>query len=400
MATSVCSILIMVFMKYSDAVFKDTITIEMYSRGYDQSDSHGVYSWIKIDGGDDLTVYSSNGYRNRGHNVVVISEITGDVVDSVTYDTSPWNPLSRQNDNDLTAYLHTISPNDTIVAIVIWDDGEGASNATVVLQSWGCSLPKVQHRESFIFIGTPNIDNPSWQKCQISQQYSVAIYDSFTIDLTMMHPTTEPTEIPSDLPTPREPSDFPTQTPTTAVSTTNPSTTFSPSTNPSIDPTKYPPLSPTTVALNEAVIGNIVPTLNPTIRETEEQNGRNKMIVYVLLGCALGLTTLVCIMVFLALKGRRKRKSNDTQMTKTQVTPGSMEMVDSNSESIEVAIGEKEGVSVINESECDGNNGNHYRQKSPSMEDLFGSYITPNDIDLSNDVTPNGSPAITPIGDD
>eukprot|EP01083_Nonionella_stella_P206600 751326_1 len=229
----------------TNAEFRDTLTLEMHSRGFDQPQTHGANSFIKMDG---IDVSVTNAYGNhRGHSVVVINEITGELMGSVGYDTAFTADVGW--DNQLSTYLNTIPPNDRIVAIVTFDEASGSSISSSIIESWGCYDASLGDRESFLFIGTPNAETPSWQTCTISGQYDSPIYGTYIVPLTMMHPTAEPTKSPSLHPTTR-PSLYPTKSPS-----------LYPSKSPTMNPTKMPSTNPTSPP-------SFGPTSNPTTNPT------------------------------------------------------------------------------------------------------------------------------------
>eukprot|EP01083_Nonionella_stella_P020419 56621_1 len=239
----------------ANAAFKDSISIDLYAYGFEQSHTAGVMGgYIKVDGVDRKVPNSFGNYR--GHKVVVISEITGEVLDSVAYDTYLGTVPSQ--DPALSTYLNTIPSNDRIVAIVTADEASGAPLSNNILQSWGCPDATIDFRESFIFLGTPSTTIASWQTCQIHPVNGQAIYLSQTVDLTMPHPTTEPSLLPSANPT-----DFPSSNPS-SVPSANP--TGLPSSNPSVNPSQLPsnpPSAPT------SIIHAHQPTNRPTPAVTE-----------------------------------------------------------------------------------------------------------------------------------
>eukprot|EP01083_Nonionella_stella_P206599 751324_1 len=248
----------------TDAAFRDTLTLEMYSRGYEQPQTHNVgsNSFIKMDG-IGITVTNAYGTR-RGHSVVVINEITGELMDSVCYDTVDSEGVDW--DSQLSTYLNAIPPNDRIVAIVTFDDASRSSISSGIIESWGCPDASLEWRESFLFVGTPNAETPSWQTCTLNGQYDLPIYGSYIVPLTMMHPTAEPTKSPSLHPTIR-PSLHPTKPPSLYPSeppTMNP--TKMPSRNPTIPPSFEPTSTPTTspTAPTKRIVAGPNPADNPT----------------------------------------------------------------------------------------------------------------------------------------
>eukprot|EP01084_Bolivina_argentea_P013500 25355_1 len=169
------------------------ISLEFYSRGFDQPQTYGKKAYIKING----VVYEGA----RGHLVVVINTITGQVMDSVIYDTCYTK--SGGYDAPLVTYLNSIPSADRIVAIVVHDDASGAPLTYNVLQSWGCANAVLTLRESFMFLGTPTNLAPSWQTCQIHASNVDPIH--VTVNLTISS-TANPSYAPTNHPITTAPS--------------------------------------------------------------------------------------------------------------------------------------------------------------------------------------------------
>eukprot|EP01083_Nonionella_stella_P290034 986873_1 len=169
------------------------ISLEFYSRGFDQPQTYGTRSYIKVNG----VVYVGT----RGHLVVVINTITGQVMDSVIYDTCYTK--SGGYDAPLVTYLNSIPSADRIVAIVVHDDASGAPLTYNVLQSWGCANAVLTLRESFMFLGTPTNLAPSWQTCQIHASNVDPIH--VTVNLTISS-TANPSYAPTNHPITTAPS--------------------------------------------------------------------------------------------------------------------------------------------------------------------------------------------------
>ena len=189
-----------------------SLRIEMYARGFDQShSSHGYYASIKLDGGPDLVepnfrdMYNmSEMYHPRGYNVVTIDELTGMFQNSAHFDTYT-HPYA---DLDFLHFLNDLSSPHTIVAIVTFDSAARYDNRSFsLLQAWGCALAPFGHRDAFLFLGAPSASyNPSWQTCATSTRYDSAIWDTFQVPLfespePSQHPSAVPTVAPTDVPT-------------------------------------------------------------------------------------------------------------------------------------------------------------------------------------------------------
>eukprot|EP01083_Nonionella_stella_P072315 194887_1 len=118
--------LIFILIWLRSAVPTQHISLEFYSRGFDQPQTYGKKAYIKING----VVYEGA----RGPLVVVINTNTGQVMDSVIYDTCYCHSSDSSADASLVTYLNSIPSADRIVAIVVHDEGSGAPLTYNVLQ--------------------------------------------------------------------------------------------------------------------------------------------------------------------------------------------------------------------------------------------------------------------------
>eukprot|EP01083_Nonionella_stella_P086490 240324_1 len=133
--------------------------IALYSSGYDQSGDESSITFA----GDDLMTIS------RGHNIAILDATTFNVIDTATFDTHP----SDAADVEGAAYLDAIPSDNRIVAIVTYIEAYRDWAIARKLEEWGCPFDTAElaYGESFIFIGTPNSEIPSWQKCEFSGRY-------------------------------------------------------------------------------------------------------------------------------------------------------------------------------------------------------------------------------------
>eukprot|EP01083_Nonionella_stella_P103038 293962_1 len=133
--------------------------ISLYSSGYDQSGDESSITFA----GDDLMTIS------RGHNIAILDATTFNVIDTATFDTHP----SDAADVEGAAYLDAIPSDNRIVAIVTYIEAYRDWAIAKKLEEWGCPFDTAElaYGESFIFLGTPNSEIPSWQKCEFSGRY-------------------------------------------------------------------------------------------------------------------------------------------------------------------------------------------------------------------------------------
>mmetsp|Transcript_64947 Transcript_64947/g.103376 ORF Transcript_64947/g.103376 Transcript_64947/m.103376 type:complete len:333 (-) Transcript_64947:6-1004(-) len=160
-------------------VTAENVSVEMYARGFDQNATYGQISFIKLNNGPNLI----SEYFPRGHTAVVFKQETGDYYDTFSSDTCLCSETGyQQNDAAMVNYLQSL-PDDTIVAIVTYADANGGFNTTKLLQSWGCDVPQLNYRESFVYLGTPNSNIPSWQRCKKHAQFMAPIHETYDVDL-------------------------------------------------------------------------------------------------------------------------------------------------------------------------------------------------------------------------
>ena len=392
---------------------KTTISFEMYSRGLDQSISpYGIFSYIKVDGSNDLTAFdTSNGFK-RGHNVVIINQTNGQFIDSVTFDTSDWNSnMYQANDQALAQYLKALPSDNIIVAVVVWDDGDGGFRTHSILQSWGCSVPMLLDREPFIFIGSPNSHIPSWQTCKKNEKSGPVIHDTYVVDLVTFTPTMEPTTNPTSFPS-IEPTKKPSMEPTPI---------------PSYDPTLFPTF--TTIYFEEGIvvssIGDTTPlqpktTRSESIRENEREIEKSNLI-YILLGSISALFCIVCIIsvmiIFIRTAHYKRKESQLKDVVKAQQSVPRVQLTNSITNTVSINsvynVGGNRSNEVMQNPEGTNSNENDFVDNSSNVanshhhehsrlslsEGLFGTYTTPNgSIFIMSDDNTSVSP-MTPLGE-
>ena len=159
----------------------DFLDIEIYSRGFDQTEINDVgVSFIKINGGE--SIISSIVYR--GMTAIILNETNGNIIDMINSDTFNIS-ASEDSDNTMNNFLLSASP-DNIIILTTYDTPLQAGNPPIstlnTLESFGC-LPgslssSIGERSGFIFIGTPN---GQYTYCEVTANTGSAILESFQI---------------------------------------------------------------------------------------------------------------------------------------------------------------------------------------------------------------------------
>ncbi|XP_066276825.1 uncharacterized protein [Branchiostoma lanceolatum] len=120
---------------------RTTISVKVVSAGYDDPGYLGGRGEVWVEG----VQYAMNG---RGYNLVVVNEVTGQMEDSVRFDTY-GDPAAGVSLRD---FLRGV-PKGRIVLIAVHDEGSRYSgDAMVELSSLGAFSPDIAHRTSWAMI--------------------------------------------------------------------------------------------------------------------------------------------------------------------------------------------------------------------------------------------------------